>query len=197
MIEFPRPASGKETSVKRRRKKRKAYPDQWEWRESRTARRTDELHFGERVAATLRWEGLLSNRAYADSPDGQWIFDRPRVLSRNIEVREGETNKLIAVLYVRWTGDATLEFTDGRTIDWAPTNFWQTQWAFFGADEQAIISFVDTSRIMEARSAVTFHRKYLSDKESALLTTFGRYLMVLHRNDAAAVAATSASVAAG
>jgi hypothetical protein len=184
--------------VKRKnRKKRNPYLDQWEWRESRTAKRVDELHYGERVAATLRWEGLCSNRAHAHSPHGQWIYDRPRVLSRDIEVRDGETNKLIATLYVRWTGDATLEFTDGRTVDWSPTNFWQTRWAFFGADEQAIISFVDTSRILEARSAVTFHRTYLSDKESALLTTFGRYLMILHRNDSAAVAASTAAVTAG
>jgi hypothetical protein len=180
-----------------RKKKRKRYLDQWEWRESRTAKRQDELHFGERVAATLRWQGLLSNLAYAHSPEGEWTFDRPRILSREVEIRDAESNALVAILYVRWTGDATLEFADGRTIDWSPTNFWQTRWAFFDNDERALISFVDTSRLLEARTAVTFYRSGLSEQESALLTLFGRYLMILHRNDSAAIAATTASVAAG
>jgi hypothetical protein len=180
-----------------RKKKRKPYLDQWEWRESRTAKRQDELHFGERVAATLRWQGLLSTLAYAESPEGRWTFDRPRVLSRDVEVRDTATGEIVAVLHVKWTGDGTLEFVDGHTVDWSPTNFWQTQWAFFDNAENALISFVDTSRLLEARSAVTFHRSNLSAEESALLTTFGRYLMVLHRNDSAAIAATTASVAAG
>jgi hypothetical protein len=186
-----------------RKKKRKRYPDWWEWRESRTARRTDELHLGERVAATLHWQGMLSNLAHAHSSEGAWIFDRPRMLSRDVEVRDAATDALIAVLHVKWTGNATLEFADGGHLEWAPTNFWQTQWAFFstgGADagsERALISFDDTSRLLETRTAVTYHTSDLSDEESALLTLFGRYLMVLHRKDSAAVAASTASVAAG
>ena len=55
----------------------------------------------------------------------------------------------------------------------------------------------DLTYVLEgARSAVTFYPSDLSAEESALLTMFGRYLMILHRNDSAAVAATTASVAA-
>ena len=180
-----------------RKKKRRRYLDQWEWRESRTARHQDELHLGERVAATLRWQGLLSNLAHAETPEGRWTFDRPRVLSRDVEVRDAATDAIIAILHVRWRGDATLEFADGGNVEWAPTNFWQTQWAFFDNTDRALISFDDTSRLLEARSAVTYHTSDLSAEENALLTTFGRYLMMLHRNDSAAVAATTASVAAG
>ena len=179
-----------------KKKKRKTYLDQWEWRESRTARRQDEFHFGERVAATLRWQDLFSNLAYAQSPEGQWTFDRPRLLSRNVEVRDADSDALVAVLYFKWTGDATLEFADGRTIGWAPTNFWQTEWAFFDTEDRPLVSFLDTSRLFEARSVVTFYSSDLSAEESALLTIFGRYLMLLHRNDTAAVAATTASIAA-
>jgi len=180
-----------------RKKNRKRYLDQWEWRESRTSKRQDELHLGERVAATLRWQGLFSNLAHAQSPEGEWVFDRPRILARDVEIRDAASNALVGVLYVRWTGDATLEFADGHTVDWSPTNFWQTQWAFFDDNEQALISFADTSRLLEARTEVTFYRSDLCAKESALLTLFGRYLMILHRNDSAAVAAATASVAAG
>jgi hypothetical protein len=180
-----------------RKKKRKTYLDRWEWRESRAERHLDELHLGERVAATLRWQGWLSTLAHARTPEGQWAFERPRILSRDIEVRDATTDAIVANLYVKWTGNATLEFADGGAVEWAPTNFWQTQWAFFDAQDNALISFDDTSGFLEARSAVTFYSSDLSAEESALLTTFGRYLMMLHRRDSAAVAASTASVAAG
>jgi hypothetical protein len=183
-----------------RKKKRKPYLDRWEWRESRKTRRLDELHLGERVAATLRWQGWASTLAHAETPEGRWTYDRPRLLSRDVEVRDATTDAIIALLHVRWRGDATLEFADGGSLDWAPTNFWQTQWAFFGGasgDEHALISFDDTSGFLEVRSTVTYHTSDLSSEESALLTTFGRYLMVLHHRDSAAVAASTAAVTAG
>jgi hypothetical protein len=178
-----------------RKKKRKTYLDRWEWRESRAERHLDELHLGERVAATLRWQGWLSTLAHARTPEGQWAFERPRILSRDIEIRDATTDAIVANLYVSWMGHGTLEFADGGAVEWAPTNFWQTQWAFFDAQDDALISFDDTSGFLEARSAVTFYSSDLSAEESALLTTFGRYLMMLHRRDSAAVAASAASAA--
>ena len=71
-----------------RRKKRKPYPDYWEWRESRTAKRQDEFHYGEKIVATLRWESVFSTLAHAQTSAGAWTFDRPRILSRDVEVRE-------------------------------------------------------------------------------------------------------------
>jgi hypothetical protein len=183
-----------------RKKKRQSYPDYWEWRESRTAKRQDELHYGERIAATLRWESVFSTLAHAQTSAGAWTFDRPRILSRDVEVREATTAATVAVVHFKWTGDATLEFADGGHLDWAPTNFWQTQWAFFGPasgddKERALIVFDDTSRFLEARSAVSYRTSNLTAEESALLTTLGHYLMMLHRRDSAAVAASAASAA--
>ena len=185
-----------------RKKKRKPYPDYWEWRESRTARRQDELHYGERVAATLRWQSMFNYLAHAQTSAGAWTFDRPRILSHDVEVREAATAAVVAVVHFKWTGDATLEFADGGRLDWAPTNFWQTQWAFFspasGDDkDRALIVFDDTSGFLEARSAVSYRASDLTAEESALLTTLGRYLMMLHRRDSAAVAATAATAATG
>jgi hypothetical protein len=169
------------------------------WRESRKVRRQDELRLGDRVAATLRWQGLLSTFATGRTMLGAWTFDRPRLLSRDVEVRDAASNALVATYRERWRGDGTLEFTDGRAIDWAPTNFWQTDWAFFDADDRPLISFVDTSRWFEARTRVTYHRvaradAQLSASDDALLTTLGRYLTVLKRNDTAAIAASTAAV---
>ena len=158
-------------------KKRSTNSVTWEWRESRTVKRLDELRWGERSGATLRWEGLFSKRAYAQTAEGQWTFDRPRLLSRDVEVWAGD--QLVAVHRTRWTGEGTLEFADGHAYDWAPTNFWQTRWAFFGADDTALIGFDDTSRLFEYTAAVTYWASDLPAADSALLTALGHYLMVL------------------
>ena len=176
------------------KQKQKPEANAWEWRESRTAKRQDELRLGDQVFATLRWEGCFSNLAYARSTEGQWTFDRSRLLSRDVEVRQADET-LIAVYHEKWTGDGTLEFADGRTYDWAPTNFWQTRWAFFDVEERPLIAFEDTSGLLEYRDEVTFWRSGLSKADVGLLTTLGRYLMVLKHRDTAAIAAT-ASVAA-
>ena len=102
-------------------KKRTTKPPTWEWRESKTAKRQDELRFGDQVFATLRWEGRFSRLAYARSPAGQWTFDRPRLLSRDVEIRGGQNTSaseaLIAVYHARWTAGGKLEFVDEYAYD--------------------------------------------------------------------------------
>ena len=146
--------------------KRKLKPEvnAWEWHESRTTKRQDELRFEDRVFATLRWEGPFSRLAYARSPEGQWTFDRPRLLSRDVEIKVGDT--VIAVYHEKWTGDGTLEFADGRAYDWAPTNFWQTRWVFFDAGDKPLIAFDDTSGLFEQRAQVTFWRSDLCPRRT-------------------------------
>jgi hypothetical protein len=170
-------------------RKHKPSVEAWKWRESRTAKRQDELRFADRVFATLRWEGPFSKRAYAQSPEGHWTYDRPRLLSRDVEIRAGET--LIAICHEKWTGECTIECADGRTFIWAPTNFWQTRWVFFDAKEKPLVAFDDTSGLFEHTARVTFWRSELSKKDAGLLATLGRYLTVLKRQDSAAIAAAS------
>jgi hypothetical protein len=177
------------------KRKRKLNVKAWQWRESRTARRRDELIFGDHVFATLRWEGPFSKLAYARSPEGQWTFDRPRLLSRDVEVRQLD-GTLIAIYHEKWTGDGALEFVDDRTVDWAPTNFWQTRWAFFDMDDKPLVTFDDTSGLFEQTAQITFWPSDLSVTDSGLLATLGRYLTVLKRQDTAIVAATTATIAA-
>jgi hypothetical protein len=177
------------------KRSRKPNAKAWQWRESRTARRRDELIFGDQVFATLRWEGPFSKLAYARSPEGQWTFDRPRLLSRDVEVRQPDET-LIAIYLEKWTGDGTLEFVDGRTCDWAPTNFWQTRWSFFDADNKPLVTFDDTSGLFEHTAQITFWPSDLSAADSGLLATLGRYLTALKQQDIAVIAATTTTIAA-
>jgi hypothetical protein len=181
--------------------KRKREPDAktWEWRESRTVKHQDELWFRDDIYATLRWEGPLSKLAYARAPEGQWTFDRPRLLSRDIEVRQADVDAdsapLAAIYYQKWTGDGTLKLADGRRFDWAPIDFWQTRWAFFDAEERPLVALEDTSGLCERMTEVTLWHSELSRADVGLLATLGHYLMALRQQDTAAIAATAAATA--
>jgi hypothetical protein len=181
------------------RRKRKSDAPIWQWRESKAVKHQDELWFADRIYATLRWEGPFSKRAYARVPEGQWTFDRPRLLSRDVEVRQSKAEptlaSLVAIYYQKWSGDGTLKLADGRQFDWAPTNFWQTRWAFFDAEGRPLVGFEDTSGLGNHTSQVTFWRSELSKADIGLLATLGDYLMALKRQDDAAAAAAAASAA--
>ena len=172
-------------------KGRKKESQAWEWRESKTVRRQDELRAGDQILATLRWEGCLSLRAFAASPKGQWAFDRPRLLSRDAEVRMAGTGALVGIVRFGWTGDGVLELVDGRTFSWGATNFWQTRWVFWDAQDRPLIRFWDTSPLFETTAQVGYWPSSVSGSDRALLTLLGRYLMVLRSRDTAAVAAAA------
>ena len=183
--------------MKRKTKKQKSNErPALEWRESRTVKRQDELCTHDGPVATLRWAGMLSEIATGTTKEGQWTFDRPRLLARDVEVRTAgsEAEPPCAVYYPGWALGGRVVFAGGRTLHWAPTNFWQTRWAFMDEAERTLVQFEDTSRLFEERAAVTFMRPGLAEEDRALLLLLGWYLMTLQsRDNAAIVAVTTAA----
>ena len=175
-------------------RKRKKRADRLEWRESRKAKRRDELRFGDSVLATLQWAGCFSDRASGRTPGGQWVFDRPGFLCRDVKVWEAESSSLVAVYYPGWLGDGTLECSDGRTYKWVSTNFWRTHWEFRTPSGETLVRFIDNSRILERTALIEGISSVLSAQEEALLMLLGRYLLELHSRDTAVVVAATAAV---
>jgi len=168
-----------------------------EWRESRTAKRQDELHTPDGVLATLRWAGMFSYFATGGTGDRQWQFDRPRLLSRDVEVRAAgaDQGEPFARYHPGWWPGGELYLADGRVLHWAPTNFWQTQWVFTDETERVLVQFVDTSRLFEQSAAVTYVDRGLRETDRALLLVLGRYLLALQARDSAAIAASASTAA--
>ena len=162
----------------------------WEWRESRRVRGQDELRAGDQILATLCWQGAFSTLAFGTSPAGQWTFERPRVLSQDVEVCSAGADVVIAIFKPHWAGGGgRLELADGRTFQWTATNFWQTDWVFSDASGESLVRFEDNSRLFETTALVEVECAALPASERALLTLLGRYLMVLQERDAAAMVA--------
>jgi hypothetical protein len=188
---------------KRRKKRTPRERPAVEWRESRTVRRQDELHTPDGILATLRWAGAFSYFAaggasgVSSTGSQQWHFDRPRLLSREVEVRAAgsEADEPLAVYHPDWMPGGKLYFADGRVLHWSPTDFWQTQWVFTDQAERVLVRFVDTSRLFEQSAAVTYVDRGIREADRALLLVLGRYLLALQaRDNAAAAAATTAAV---
>ena len=173
---------------KRKRQKENARPA-FEWRESTTVRRQDELCLGDEVVATMRWAGMLSTLSTGQARTGRWTFERPRLLSHEVEVREAASGELAGVLSPRWTGDATLTLADGRTFEWFPTNFWRSEWAFADTHDQPLVRFWDTSGFLRRRTAIEIVRSGLPEPDRALLALLGHYMMEIQRRDTAAATA--------
>jgi hypothetical protein len=169
-----------------------------EWRESRIARRQDELRYGDQVLAMLHWENAFSTFATGTAKAGSWTFERPRLLSRDVEVRIAGTDggAPFGIFSPGWTDEGTLCLSDGRRYHWQCEDFWQTEWVFTSAAGEPLVRFVDTSRLLEQTTAVGIVRSELSEADRALLVLLGHYLMVLHALDSAAIAASVACTAA-
>jgi len=182
--------------AKRRKKKQQSRPA-LEWRESRTAGRQDELYAAGQIVATLRWEGLFSTLATGTARTEQWTFERPRLLSRDVEVWVAGQDAPVAVFSPGWTEDGKLSYTDGRTLYWRGTNFWRTEWVFCDVHGGPLIRFEDTSGLFKKTTTVGPARAGLSEADRALLALLGRYLIVLQDRDRAAVVAAITPVIAG
>ena len=176
-------------------KKRQTDNVAWEWRESKRARHQDDLCAGDQVLATLRWQGCFSQRAGGSVSGEQWAwtFDRPRLLSRDVEVYNPDGER-VAVLQVGWWGDGTLAMADGRVFYWRLQGFLQAHALFVDAAERPVVEFWDSSRWFENRTQVGTPAASLSERDRALLILLGRYLMVLKQRDTAVVVATTVCV---
>ena len=180
--------------MKRKRKKRtERERPAVEWRESRTAKRQDELHTPEGILATLRWAGVFSYAASGQAGGKQWHFDRPRIFSRDVEVRDAQSGTLVALLRAGWTGDGMLETADGRAFYWTYNNFFRTKWSFSTASGEQLVRFYDDSRLFEKRAVVEVASQTLPTGDRDLLLLLGWYLMTLADRDSASAAAAAAA----
>lgn len=166
-----------------------------EWRESRTVKRQDELRLGDQTVATLRWRGWGSTFAEGRALAGSWTFERPRLLSREVQVHvAGTKGPPIAVFIPGWTEEGTLSWANGCTMRWQSRDFWRTDWALVDAEGRMAARFEDTSGFLERRTIAHTFKAGLSEADRAMLLILGRYLMVLQAQDQVAV--TAAVVAA-
>jgi hypothetical protein len=182
----------------------KAFPElrpmQLEWMQPRTFERYFELRQGDDLLATLSWERLLSTRAIAETAHGDWSLEQPGILNQRVDVHEESTGRPVASFYPKLTGRGVLEFVDGRSLEWEPTNFWGTNWSFYGDSDSPLMAVeegVQGARwrdMLKTQFTVTVDRAGCKAEELALLAALGLYLIVLRQEATAGAVAASTAV---
>jgi hypothetical protein len=167
------------------------------WKQPSGMKRIYELHVGEEVLATLRWQKLSGTLAQAETAEGNWTFKRSGFLHPVVTVRNaGSDVPDIAVFEPSWTGKGTLQLPENRSLRWASTNFWHSEWAWLDNNGNPLISFKNKYGWTKVEGQVEVAQAATNLPEFSLLITLGWYLMVQMASDASAsTAATTAAVA--
>jgi len=173
-----------------------------EWIQPRTFDRYFELRADGGLLGTLCWERMLSSLAIAETVYGSWTLEQIGILNQRVEIRESGSGRLIATYVPELMGNGVLEFVDGRWLEWEPTNFWHTNWSFFGESDRPSLELqegVEASRwrdLFKTQFTVTVEQQAAwTPEQLALLASLALYLIILRQQAAAgAVAATSAVV---
>ncbi len=166
-----------------------------EWREPQTAERRFELRGGEELFATLAFKSSFGTLATAETASGRWTFKRMGFLNPRVTVRAEGAGGELAVYHPNLWRDGLLSCADGRAYPFRPVNFWASRWAFCSPGGSPLVTFhpgpekPTLSDLFTSQAMVEVAPSASADPHLPLLVTLGWYLMLLHRDDAGAVAA--------
>lgn len=174
---------------------------QAQWVQPKTFENRYELRSGEHHFATLEFPKMFGSLAVAESSEGRWTFKRVGFFNVRITVRKEGEEADTAVFQPKWTGtQGTLAFTNGLTYLWKSANFWATQYAWMGEDDEPLILYkpgVEDSALADffkVQSRVEIHPQAAQIPYLSLLVMLGWYLMILKQQDDTAAVAATASV---
>ena len=169
------------------------------WVQQKTMQKSFELLAGEQVIGTLQFPHALSTRAEVQTSLQHWSFKRTGFPKIRISIRKPDEEQDFAIFSPYLFGNGVLQMEDGHSFNWAPLNFWRTQWMFYDAGDLPILQFLSGSRksklsdLFKTQVEVEIMDASISDEQLCLLVPLGFYLFVLHANDTAIAAAAGAS----
>lgn len=153
------------------------------WTKTKTFKRHYELREGDRVVASLKFEGLCGSLATAQAGKESWTLKRSGFLRPRVTVRQAGSEAELAVFEPRWTGSGTLRFADGRTFQWEHLRFWSSQWGWTRGNEQILVRI--NANLTGSRAKIEMEAGVKPTAETLLLVIVGWYLQQLMNQDAA------------
>jgi hypothetical protein len=159
------------------------------WTQPTLFAREFELHAGDEVVGTLRWQKTFGSLALAEAADGAWTFKRSGFLRPRVTVRLPGSEPEVAVLEPGWRGEGSLVCSDGRWHRWQNISFWRSEWAFADDVGETLVHFAPEFAFLGHAAEVKFGPRAASVPDLSLLTLLGWYLMVLMSQDTGGAAA--------
>jgi hypothetical protein len=164
------------------------------WLQPARTKQAFELHAGDEVVATLRWE--RASLAVGESGDHRWTFKREGFWHPRVTVRLPDSDDNAAIFQPGWAGGGALELPDGRRLRFGAANFWHSQWDWQDTAGRPIVHFKSHHGFLKTEGDVEIEPDAVQLSELPLLVVLGWYLLILFARDAAAAGGTAAVVAA-
>ena len=165
------------------------------WNQPQPRSRSFELTCGESQIGFLNFEKSCGSLAVAEVSSQRWTFKRLGFLAPRLTVRKPDSDSDFASFRPQWSGGGTLEIDGKARFHWRCLNFWQTQWAFVNDDNRRVLSFSHHQGFFKASAELEIDES-AAEPQLPLLAAFGWYLTILAADDAAVIAATTATTAA-
>ena len=167
------------------------------WVQPKALQRSFELYEGQEKVATLEWQKTFGSLALAETATDRWTLKRSGFLRPRVTARVEGSDQDVALFIPSWTGSGAVEFPNGRVLQWKPLNFWCTKWVFTGAQEEPLVQFSHEGEglkdFFKTQARVELGKNARHMDELPLLVVLGLYLIILHQDDASAVAAATAA----
>lgn len=165
------------------------------WTPSRTAKRTYELGMDGQIVATLYQPSGWRQEHVAATADGRWRFARVGVFHQRLVIADADTGVEVARMdRSDWTRNGMLTLPDGKQYQWRSGSAWGSKWVWLDAAAQPLLHFRQ-SGVVRLQCAVTIEPQAATEPHLALLAALGWYLMLLTRDENAAIIAASTSAA--
>ncbi len=162
---------------------------EFKWIQPHAMKMEYELREGEQVVAALRFKSSFGSFATAESGDGCWTFKRVGFWQTRATVRAcNSESELASFKNNTWKNGGTLEFPDGRKF-LASTNFWQTKYDFRTETGEILFSYTQIGGVLHESALVEISPQAAEIPELPWMVLLGWYLVVMMRQDSAAVAA--------
>ena len=164
-----------------------------EWVQPKFSRRSHELRAGDDAYASLAWQKIIGSLAVVESSDDRFTLKRGGFLHPHVTIREEGSMDDLAVFHIGLLGNGLLEFRDGRRYVVHKLSFWGYSWGFYDEYERLLCTIKKRSTTLKHRGDVRIERDTRRDRYLLVLLVAGWYAMVMASEEAASVAAASAS----
>jgi hypothetical protein len=148
------------------------------WVQASAWKRDCDLHDGNDIVATLRWQSAFQAAAIGETAEGIWRFKLEGFLFRqwvHIEQEGGDGER--ANFQGAPSLNGVLEYSDGRAFYW-DSNFWLTKWIW--SDEHGFeLMRVQRNLSLKTEGTVSFDSSFLAQREIPLMTILGWYAIMV------------------
>lgn len=160
-----------------------------DWKQTSIWERSYELECGGAVLARIEFQNLLGTKADARTAKSHWTFKRTGIFTPVVTARPAESEEVVARYEPNWSGSkGSITLANGEEGQLRSVSFWGGDWGLFLGGEQPAIRF-ETHGLTGSAARVQLDELVRRRGDLELLLTFGFYVLVLHRMDAAAVVA--------